>query len=478
MLLAITPASFALNEARLLNMSTSGQTVVLNLGMLDGIKEGDYGVIAKQIRDLNDRNLRIVPAAKARNIKANAESSIWMLYHIYDYELLVKNDKYIVLSESVMLNGRRDKRVSRRTIVTEKNKTTSQTLHALGGDKDRLSKLKNKYIENHQNKNQVADENVDATLFDVESWESNKNIKYKTALYVSPNKEEWNKEIRLVTFEKLVTSYLRRVNDPDFNYDKFFDAQKRKDWSSSYAQFLREESSRNDEDAKLFRSVLEKGERWSEDYSDEELTNTLTKVSVFQEKDRRKYLAVKPKRFATALEYGMNLTDAQSDSDAYNRSNQYSIDADLEIVPFLKHETLERFTVTGGLRMNQSAFDAGTANADYEEYSFHLGANWYPVYAPYAQTAPVVYVGTYIRSGLVTAKAPTIAEKANYTVLTMPGFRVGMKYLFRNNFGVRVSLSFETLMLEQYEASKKNSNLPDKQNLTEGKLGIGLAYAF
>lgn len=461
-----------------MNMSASGQTIIINLGSLDGIKEGDFGVLTKQIRDLNTRDLRIVPAAKAKNVKVFAERSIWMLYHIYDHELLVKDDKFIMLSESAMLRGRRSKRVSRKTIVTETGKSTQQTVQALAHDKDRLSKKKDNYIEIQKNNSQIPDEDMDATLFDIESWESNKNLKYKSALYVGPNKDEWNKEIRLSTFEKLVTSYLRRVNDPEFNYDKFFDAQKRKDWSSSYAQFLREEASRNDEDAKLFRSVLEKGERWSEEYSDEELTGTLGKVSVLQEKDRRKYLSSKPLRFATALEYGMNLTDSQSDKDSYNRSNQFSIDAELEIIPFLKHETLERFTVTGGLRINRSAFEANNFNADLNEHSLHLGANWYPLYAPYTHMAPIVYLGTYLRTGLANAKAPSIGEKANYTVLTMPGLRAGMKYLLRNNIGVRVSMSFETLMLERYESSKQGANLPEKQNMAEGKFGIALAYVF
>ena len=36
----------------------------------------------------------------------------------------------------------------------------------------------------------------------------------------------------------------------------------------------------------------------------------------------------------------------------------------------------------------------------------------------------------------------------------------------------------ETLKIERYESNRLNSVLPDRTNLVEAKLGIGLAYAF
>src|SRR5437899_2994863 len=69
---------------------------------------------------------------------------------------------------------------------------------------------------------------ADAELIDLESWEKNNSSRYRTSLYKSANKEEWRRQLRLSTFEKLVTAYLKRVNDPDFNYDRFYDTQKRR----------------------------------------------------------------------------------------------------------------------------------------------------------------------------------------------------------------------------------------------------------
>ena len=92
-------------EARLINQSTSGQTVVTDLGVHDGLKNGDFGIILKKIHNVNARDLRIVPAAKARVVKVNSDSSIWVLYKLIDPELLVKNDQFLVMTESSSLGA-------------------------------------------------------------------------------------------------------------------------------------------------------------------------------------------------------------------------------------------------------------------------------------------------------------------------------------------------------------------------------------
>ncbi len=489
LLLVIMLPAWGLTEARLLNQSSSGQTVLFNIGFHDGIKEGDYGVVVKQVRDLDSRDLRLVPVAKARNIKLNSDSSVWILFHIFDQELLVKGDKYEVLAESHLLSGRRSPKIGRLTIVNQKDKVKSQTSDALNDDKDRLSKLKDKYQTVQPTHDEKPVSANDFDQIDVDKWENSNQNRYRSSLYKSANKVEFSRQLRLSTFEKLVTHYLQKINEPDFTYDSFYEKQRREEMSnefkansnydSEYNKFLRSQSYKSSADAKLFRTILEKGEAWSEDYSDEELRGVLNQVSVLQEKDRRLFVMAKPTRYVVGLSYGFQMTDAQSDRDPlYSRERQYSWESDFEVTPFLRHSELERFTLNAGFRLNYAAFEADAYNADLNEYSLNLGANWYPWYAPYAVESPVVFLGTYIRSGFAKAEAPTANEQANYTVLSLPGFRAGFKYLLRNNVGLRLILSFETLKIERYEASRLGSVLPERTNIAEGKLGFGMVYAF
>jgi hypothetical protein len=488
MVFAAAP-SWSLSEGRLLSQSSSGQTALFNLGVHDGIKEGDFAVIVKEIRRLDTPDLRIVPVAKAKNIKLGTTSSVWILYKVFDAELLVNGQAYLILTESQMLNGRRDPRFGRISVVTETDKAAIAARSVLQEDKDRLSKLKSVYPEVQPLHEREKRQDGDGELVDVEGWKKFRDQRYRTALYKSPHTEDFQRELRLATFEKIVTAYLQKVNDPKFSYDKFYDEQKKSDlaneirvrssFDTEYENFLSDQAQRAVEDAKLYRVILEKGDSWSEEFSDEELKVILRRISILQEKDRRGYVLAEPKRYSALLNFGMNLTDAQNQKDSnFRRDGNYSIEGEFEATPFLKHETLERFTLFGSVRQNRSAFQAQNRNVSLDELSVSAGINWYPVYPAHAFGAPGLFFGTYIRTGFASAQAVSAKEKANYTVLTLPGFRAGMRYNFRNNLGLRIAFSVETLQLDRYEQSKFNSVLPNQTRLVEGKMNFAISYSF
>lgn len=488
-LLFVMAPAWALNGARLISLSSSGQTALFNLGVYDGAKEGDYAVIVKEIRDLSTRDLRLVPVAKAKNIKISTNNSVWILYKFYDAELLVKGQSYLILSETSMLKGRRDPRFGRISVITEKDKTAFQTNQTLSDDKNRLAKLKNQYPEIADLHEKEVRTDNDGELVDVEGWKRFKDAKYRSALYKSPYAKDFQRELRLSTFEKMVTAYLEKVNDPEFSYDKFYDEQKksafanefrqRSNFSTEYESFISFQAQKAVADAKLYRSMLEKGESWSEDFSDEELKRILGSVSVLQEKDRRTFVMADPNKYAVSLGYGMEFTDGQTEKDSgYRRDGRYSVELEFEGVPFTKHETLERFTLDASIRTNKSAFSNDNKNASLDEISGSVGVNWYPVYAPYTPEAPAIFLGTYIRSGTASAEAVSVNEKANYTVLSLPGFRGGLRYNFKNNVGIKIAATIETLQLSRYETSKLGSVLPDEASLVEAKMNFALLYAF
>ena len=486
---ACVEVSHALTEARLLNQSSTGQTALFNLGSQDGLRQGDYAIIVKQIKDIETRDLRLVPVARAKNIKVNSDQSIWILFKIFDGELLIKNEKYNLLSESFMLKGRKDPTLGRLSIVNPKNSVKENTQMILSSDRDRLSKLKGKYDKISETREQSENTDQDAQLIDVEVWKENREARHRTSLYKSTHKTEWTKQHRFSTFEKMVMNYIERVNDPDFNYDDFYEKQKKSkfahevaentNYDSAYNRFLRDQSLKKSADAKLYRSLLEKGESWSEDFSDEELRSVLRQVSILQEKDRRDWIKVKPTQYMAAFEIGFPMNDTQTDSDpSYRRQSLRSFSGDFEVVPLIGHKTLERFTLNGTMRLNNSAFKTSGVNADFNEYSFSIGGNWYPFYAPYAFEKPVFFVGAFLRSGQARVEAPSINQSANYTVLSFPGIRIGYKYLLKNNFGMRLSLSLETLKIDRYESSQFNSSLPEASNIVESKAGVSFLYAF
>jgi hypothetical protein len=489
LLLVATTGLLAFSEGRLLSQSTSGHTVLFNLGTHDNIKEGEYAVIVKQIRALETKDLRLVLAARARNIKVSTDHSIWIIYHVYDGELLVKGRPYLVFSESNVMQGRKDPTIGRSSVVGAKGKAVQTAKDALSDDKDRISKLKNDYpIAEHVHGKELRSDK-DFELLDIEEWEKTGNRRYQTALYRSPHKEEFRKAYRLDLFHKMVAAYAIKVNDPNFNYENFYEYQMRDGASgmfrkgnsvpNEFEQFLYLESKRSSEDARLYRSILEKGESWSQDFSDEELRKVLTSVSSLQEKDRRVMVASKPVRYSMNLDYGVPLNDEQTDADsAYRREKTFAMAADFEVTPFLKHPTLERFTFNFMARVNKSGFAERGSNLNLDEMSVGAGGNWYPLHSPYVAEAPLLFLGAYIRSGKASLDSPISNQSGKYDLSSAPGLRAGMKYLFKNKLGLRIVGSMETLKLDRTSTNTLGSSLPEQASVTEAKLNFGIAYSF
>jgi hypothetical protein len=255
--------------------------------------------------------------------------------------------------------------------------------------------------------------------------------------------------------------------------------KKRSNFATEYEKYLSNQSKKSVEDARIYRKLLEKGEGWSEDFSDEDLGGMLNQVSVLQEKDRRAFVSGDPKRFSVFAGAGLNFTDVQTEKDAaYRREGAYSIDLDIEGIPLLKHETLERLTFDLGLRSNKTAIANNNFNFAVDELSLKAGVNWYPLYSPAAYEAACLFFGVYIRSGTATLNSISANTDGRYSVLTMPGFRAGMKYNLKNNFGFRISLSMETIELDRYKQNTLGSSLPNRAQLFESKMNFALAYSF
>ena len=485
--LVVTVPSWALTESRLLATSSSGRTALFNIGLQDGIKDGEFAIILKQIREINVRDLKVVPVAKARNIKINADSSVWVLYYIYDAELLAKGDKFSFFTEGHALKGRRQPKISRLKIISNKAKVKEQIRTELNQNKDSISKLKGKYEELTPLKGHDEISDSDAELIDVSVWNQNKDNRHQTSIYKSANKKEFQRQFQLSTFEKLVSAYLKKVNEPDFNYDAFYEEQKKSDFANEikvsssfnteYEEFLKSQTRKREEDARLYRSLLEKGESWSEDFSDEEVRTILGDVSVLHEKDRRKFVISNPNRYAASIDLGLFLTDSQTEKDAYRRSSRRSFEVLYEGIPFLKHPSLERFSIEGGIRQSQSAFSESNYNIATNETSFSLGLNWYPTFSPYTVEAMVLFFGLYLRRGVVDASITSQSDSGKFTLTSSPGLKAGVKYNMRNNFGFRLLFNLENQNYDKFE-SEVISNLPTTKYLIESKLSVGLSYLF
>lgn len=488
-LLLLSFNSLALTQTRLLQVSTSGQTLVFDAGVHERLKENEFGVVLKQVKSLNNQNaLRVVPVGKVRNVKVGTDHSVWVLFDLYQEGLLQRGDVFTLFTESNMLPGRRPYEVKKLQVVSSQKDVKAAARSSLEDESDRLAKVKN-YKKSHINHSSSYKSDEDFELIELEKWSRHKERRFRTGLYRSQNAEQFKRNLRLEVFEGLVTQYLQRVNDPDFNYATFYDKQmrepgnnffrQRSNFATAWENNLAYNEKSIESNAKLSRSLLENGERWSEDYSDEELGLLLGKISIAQEKDRRARVISKPSRFHMAVDYSKALSDNQTSTDTnYQKSSRYSISAELEFVPMVKHPLWERFAINAQGTINDDAVGLAGKNFDRNDQSFTMGLNWFPFFAPYAEKVINIYLGTYFRAGYSKMRSSFYDEKANYTLMSIPAFRAGLRYTFRNKVSLRMVGSIETASFEKSGSSVFNSSLPSSFTKTDMNLAFGLGYSF
>jgi len=481
--------AYAQVEGRLLSRSSSGQTAVFNLGINDRISEGDYAVIVKEIRDEGSNDLRVVPVAKARNIKTSLHHSIWILFHVYDQKFLKLGDKFSVFTDRNVLKGQVDPKVSQTTVITPPNEKSKIIKGYLREDHDRVAKKSDNYQVDTVIHDQEIISNSDFNLVDVDEWKKQNMIRYRSNIFKSSRPRDFKRSYNLEKFESFVAQYLKRVNDPNFNYEKFYADQKRYNGMNEfrekshlmneYENFLFEKSRISGLESKMYKNILDKGEAWSEDFSDEELGKLLNQISIVEEKERRERAASIPYHHSITLEYGKILTNAQSDNDVtYINKDLNFYGLDFEYFPFLKHQKFDKFAFTANPQITNSAFFATQRNVNLTHYSSTFGFNWYLNQTPYKIHSPLLFIGGFGRIGYAQAASPVTMDEAKYNLFSFPGLRTGVRMNFKNRISLRLVASIETLKLERYEANKVGTFLDQRYNLLESKLIFGLSYLY
>lgn len=488
-LLLFASAVYAQVEVRLLRQSASGQTLIFNIGHLEGIKTGEFAAILKPIRDPQAADLKMVPVGKARSIKVNYESSIWIVYKVFDGELLVPGDKFELLTESKVLSGRRDYSVSRTEVVGDKRNINKDVYEALEGDRERLTKLGNKYQDDRKIHGPEDRFETDFNMVDVSVWEKERGMAFKSHLYRGPHREQFRRMMRIETFEKLIAQYLRKVNDPKFSYNAFYEEQKKDshtgfsrekgNFMTEYDKFLLAQSKEKHKEAEVYRAMLARGEAWSDDFSDEELQTMLGRVAKIEENIRREKLLERAFRHQLSLSSGLGLYNNETENDSnHSRGQAREFELGYEFFPFAKVDKWQNWTFAASARTNATSLSHDDYNIESDEYSASLGVNFYPWSPPQVVNSILPFIGTYARIGRTNLTLPATGDEGKYSLNALPGILVGVKFQFSSGLYFRLKSHIEKQTVEVIKTDYLGSSLPDRADLVDAKLGLGIGYAF
>ncbi len=481
------------NIARIMQTSSSGKTVILDKGINHLIKNNDFGVLLEKAYIKKEKRYVFKPVAKIKAVKVFNETSIWIIYRNFIPDAITKNAKLLMLSESALLNGRKLLKVDRKKVITKKGKESSQTVEAIKEDHKYLGKKSKKYLSERSLVKRDKHYSTDATLVDIDRWEneSGDNKRVSKAIYNSPNAQEFSKMHRVQTFEKMVVSFIKKYNDPKFTLRNLYygaisskksnhkgvDFDSQITAGSYFTRYMESEKKIEENEKKVYQDLLSKGESWSDDYSDEELSELVYNIGAIKERERRQTIAAFKFDHQFFFHFGMNLINNENLEDRNNTAqSKYDFEVNWEYYFLKEIESLNQFTAELSGRRAIDAFAIGDGyNATSVEYSLALHLNWYPFSPANALNDNILYFTVLLRTGISLLSMVEDGENGNYQVSTFPGFRAGIKYNFSNAYGVRIGIGVENITASRIAREFDDGRLPDEVSYSEGKINFGIS---
>lgn len=470
---------------QILNISDSGKTLLLDVGINQQLKAGDWMILLQQTND--PRGPKLVPVVRGRVLRSSPKRAMVMSYKIYENHRPAKAGRYWLMSEGRSLNGRRNLENDRQKI-TDTSKSMPETVaNKQSGDKDTLALRIDEYRVLRKNHELGESYAKDGALIDGDEWVTagSGNDRYARSMWRSPHAAEFARDKRMETFDKMVANYLWKVNEPDYTYEKFYADHHRAMGLSSvttqtvYQKHLDQVAISKAKEARLHQEILVKGESWSSDYSDEELARVLESVGEIDEINRREQAVVVVHTWQLAGNLGVNILDNENRADASNsRKAKWNLEALAEWYPSPHHDVMRRLGITFGGRYVEDGVSVGDLNARVTETSFSVGGNWHFWQFPFAVEKNIPFVGAGIRTGIASLAIPSRGERGSYTVLGVPMVVGGVKYNFRSGWGLRLAASMEKLLMEQTSVNVRGGNLPQRTDLLDGRLSMGLTRFF
>lgn len=474
-------------RAEVLSLSKSKKTMIVDKGIRDELNLNDYGILVL----IKEGNLQknYYPVAKLRLVKLQNNTSYWIAYKFIDKKQLSVGSDYFLFTKNKMLKGRKGLDASKIKLVTTSNKT-KDVADYLKEDSDSLSLKKESYKEELESHSPEKKFKNDINIVDVETWEKDRfdNKKYRVPIYESQYIDQLKERHEIVTFEKMVSKFLEKYNTPGFEQERLYAEQMRGAVGelpkgslvgNAYSRAVEEENRKRKNKEAFAKQVLENGESWSQNYTDEELGDILANVSSLTERKRRKELIAFKYDYQAYISYGLNLLNNENTEDQDNtESLKYDFEIGLEGYLLKKFEQLRKYSFEASVRRAQDSYFGGEFNVISQELSIAGQLNWYPFENPNIVNTTIFYTGILFRYGRARLNTPLTDEVGNYQLYSLPGLRLGLKYNLENGYGFKATYGLENIKVDRIVRSADSGTLPDRAEYYEGKLSLGLSKYF
>ncbi|HAZ13322.1 MAG: hypothetical protein A2X86_15130 [Bdellovibrionales bacterium GWA2_49_15] len=503
----------AFELVKVLEVSTSGRSLVVDRGYLEGVKLGEFARFIVQKGDLENPNLSNVALGEA--VQVNDNQSIWFLHEIDNASVIKAGEQMLYARANDVLEGRRPFKTLKKMILAPKEKIPAKYADAKRDAKSNekqmdsdLVFMQKEYEQSHTINEQEKVESADLMVTGFEESQSEKQSKYVEAV---------NKELPEVKLEgkgtqidskdfaeREKTAQLNSVVDHDIQKTNglknglkgLYDEQKPDPdnrWlrakiveHSMYDQVRATKKMEEIIHPRVYKKAEHGGDFWSADMSDEQLRRYFVTSGLAREVDRRKLALENREGNEILLRITRGAYDNSDAQDGNYRALYNALEIGYEYHLMRTSKLIQRWSVGFDYQKGLGNYDVGPQNARVEETAFKLSLHLYFYNLPSAVKAYTWYVGSALRTGSATVTGASFAQAYDYQLLGYEYGHLGVKYRFYSgddyddifNMGVGALAQVGVEQVSYRTKSTLSNNIDGTFSTYDLKFSLGLTVLF
>jgi hypothetical protein len=431
-----TSACFAQNFplVKILEVSNSGRTIILNIGEVEGLRMEDYGVLIQEEKD----QLNYLASGSIK--KLNHHQSLWFLDRpIYPEDLSAKNKLRLGTSKNFL--GRKKK-------IQEK-KLSFETPGYLSRIKNLPSYVVEVFnIKDLTKRNAIILEkklNVSGESFIPEVNDSVSIIEVDNNIFDPIKSSELKKksrESKQARLDTLIKGSVSKINNKASKLPFYHDLDKfseRSSVESSFDSFIDNFDNENNIESKYSGSKKYLDPLWQGDLSDKDLREYFLSMEKRYQKDRGKLVTKNLPGNEIFFRLGYSFIKHTSEIDQSFQSTNKSISFGYEWHLMRVDKSLRYFGLELGIDITNGHYEIrDQENFETGDLDFRVMLNLYLNGLPSEIGKFIWYLGGGGRLGSASVTGQNLSGDSSYFKTTFPSGQLGFKY--RINGGDESSL--------------------------------------
>lgn len=501
--LFITSSIYSFGETgpegvKVLEVSVSKKSVVFDRGVLEGLRIGEKAKVFYLDKSRGENNPRYVAVADAEAIKVHSNYSYWFLRNIENYALIEKDNKLVIMRESVdhrrEVRNRHIKKVGNSQNSDKKNVPEDLVFfdrdHNVSAELVKTNKTTTKDTETHEQDDWI----LTGSEFDDE-FEQDKKIVHVGEFKKADKANNVKKAFKKNVHDSTIKGSVGKINSLKYGLKGFYhdglrnndtNIKEKSDAVSMYEQEKENEKLRQFVSPRALAKVKSEGPGFSSEMDDAQLRRFFINSGIERELKRQKRALNERAGHELNFRFASGMSKNSNSDDPNHQSNDYGINFGYEFHLYNTHESLENFTLEGVIDRTIGHYDLGGINGRFLEGSFKGFINYYFWNPPQKLYSYLPFIGIGYRRGNADVTSFSLDKDYNYTLVGFPSYRFGLKYRFKAGdtkdetvkIGMGLSLMFSQETVQYAVVNTLTDNIFGTFQNNQSKFSVGLNVYF